>query len=268
MLDRCEMRVGQLISSTSNPAVKSVARLHHLRDCEARREFLLEGTHALTEALAAHWKLRGVYFTQEWLDRNVECMKGIPNDVDSYQVSPEVLRKMVTTQNPDGVVAVAAFAKWDGRIPEFRLAIAVDALQDPGNLGTLVRASVACGADACFVGSNSVATYHPKVIRASAGQWFRQPPLSQPLGPLLDECKSRRVQVLAAAAGGQPIWDADLTRPTLILLGNEGAGLDPRWLERADSIVGVPMSANVESLNVAVTGAMMLYEAMRQQKNR
>lgn len=258
----------QLISSTHNPVVKSVARLHQLRECEARREFLLEGTHALREALAARWKLRGMYCTQEWLDRNIQWMKGVSDEVAAHQVSPEVLRKMVTTQNPDGVVAVAAFAESDGRIPEFRLAIAVDALQDPGNLGTLVRASVACGSDACFVGANSVATYHPKVIRASAGQWFRQPPLSQPLGPLLDACKSRGVQVMAAAAGGEPIWDADLTRPTLILLGNEGAGLDPQWLERADSIVGVPMSAKVESLNVAVTGAMMLYEAMRQQKSR
>lgn len=252
------------ITSTQNPHIKQVVKLHQMRECDARGEFLFEGTHALIESLAAGWNVTSVYFTSDWIDRNSGLQSGLASIPEQYVVSHDILKKMATTPSPDGVVAVGKLPSPMATVPSFRLGIAVDALQDPGNLGALQRSAVACGADEVFVGAGSVAVHHPKVVRASAGQWFRQPPKSFELKRLIDACKPRSIRVFAAVAGGIPVWDIDLTQPSLILLGNEGAGLDRRWIEAADARIGVPMATGVESLNVAMTGTMILYEAMRQ----
>lgn len=252
------------ITSTQNPHIKQVVKLHQMRECDARGEFLFEGTHALIESLAAGWNVTSVYFTSDWIDRNSGLQSGLASIPEQYVVSHDILKKMATTPSPDGVVAVGKLPSPMATVPSFRLGIAVDALQDPGNLGALQRSAVACGADEVFVGAGSVAVHHPKVVRASAGQWFRRPPKSFELKRLIDACKPRSIRVFAAVAGGIPVWDIDLTQPSLILLGNEGAGLDHRWIEAADARIGVPMATGVESLNVAMTGTMILYEAMRQ----
>ncbi|MEI8212514.1 MAG: RNA methyltransferase [Planctomycetota bacterium] len=252
------------ILSTQNPIVKRAMKLHRMSERDSRGEFLFEGTHPLQEAVEAAWALRAVYFTQNWFDRNRALAQRVEAISVNYLVSDEILDKLSTTQTPDGVVAVASSQPTSEIPSDYRLGIAVDALQDPGNLGSLLRSCVACGADALFVGSGSVAVHHPKVIRSTAGQWFRRPPVSVDLGTMIPSAKENGIRVLAAVAGGEPIWDVDFQRPSLVLLGNEGAGLRPEWIDQADQRIGVPMAFGVESLNVAMTGSMILYEAMRQ----
>ena len=142
----------------------------------------------------------------------------------------------------------------------------IERLQDPGNLGTIIRTSVAAGVDGLWLSPDSVDLDHPKVMRASAGEWFRLPTAVAHLPPLIEHYQ--QVQIVATLPQAEiTYWELDWTQPTLILLGNEGAGLSEELVALADRQVKIPLGAGVESLNVAIAAALMLFEAQRQRSN-
>ena len=151
-------------------------------------------------------------------------------------------------------------------MPSTGLLLALETIQDPGNLGTMIRTAAAAGAAGLWVSSDSVDLDHPKVLRASAGQWFRLPmAVSSDLKALAKDCQKQGMQVVATVPNANlTYWEFDLRQPSLILLGNEGAGLSADLVALADRQVKIPLSPGVESLNVAITAALILYEAQRQ----
>jgi RNA methyltransferase, TrmH family len=175
-----------------------------------------------------------------------------------------VLSAIATTLHPDGVVATAR--PLPAILPPFpSLGIALQTLQDPGNLGTIIRTAAGAGADGLWLSDDSVDLENPKVLRASAGQWFRLPMAVVDLQAEIRQFQRQGVQVVATLPTAElTYWEADLTRPTLILLGNEGAGLSPELAGMADVGIKIPLAAGVESLNVAIAAALILYEARRQ----
>ncbi len=226
------------------------------------------------EALAARWPLESVFYTKRWIE---QCTSRGEIGLDKFdpkvrceQVSDSILKSMATTEQPDGVVAVAMFKPNEEAFRKFlkprSLAVAVHALQDPGNLGALIRSAAAAGGDGIFLGAGSIEPSNPKVLRASAGLWFRSPPRPVDLPTWLTKCKSDGMQVLLAKAGGKNYWDHDLKRPTVFLLGNEGGGVSPQIESLADATISIPMQPIVESLNVAMTGTLLMYEASRQRQ--
>lgn len=257
-----------MIESSQNPLIKSVRRLHQASDRKSLGLFLVEGTHSVEEALAAHWPLESVFYTKRWMDHGEIGLDKFSPKVRCEQVSEGVLKSLATTEQPDGVVAVALFKPSEEGFRKFlrprSLAVAVDALQSPGNLGTLIRSSAAAGADGVYLGAGSVEAANPKVIRASAGLWFRTPPRPVELPPWLAKCKTDGMQVLLAKSGGRTFWEFDLKRPTVFLLGNEGGGVSREIESLADDTISIPMQPGVESLNVGMSGTLLLYEAARQ----
>jgi TrmH family RNA methyltransferase len=257
-----------LIESSQNPLVKYVRRLHQASERRALGLFLVEGTHSVTEALAARWPLESVFYTKRWIERGEIGRDKFDAKVRCEQVSDSILKSMATTEQPDGVVAVAMFKPSEEGFRKFlkprSLAVAVDALQDPGNLGSLIRSAAAAGGDGIYLGAGSIDPSNPKVLRASAGLWFRSPPRPVDLPTWLAKCKTDGMQVLLAKAGGKTYWDYDLKRPTVFLLGNEGGGVSPEIESLADATISIPMQPIVESLNVAMTGTLLMYEAARQ----
>jgi TrmH family RNA methyltransferase len=143
-------------------------------------------------------------------------------------------------------------------------------VQDPGNLGTIIRTAAAAGAERLWLSRDSVDLDNPKVLRASAGQWFRLPmAVTLDLTDVVCQCQAQGIQVVATIPDATlSYWDIDLRRPTLILLGNEAAGLRADLERRADQQVKIPLAPEVESLNVAIAAALMLYEAQRQRRNK
>ncbi|MEB3827928.1 RNA methyltransferase [Phormidium sp. CCY1219] len=238
---------------------------------ERRRQqlFLLEGTHLLESACAVNYPLETVCCTPEWRERHGELWdRASQLAVRTETVSVAALEAIATTVNPDGVVATAKrkAVDRDGAIAPSGLSLAVETLQDPGNLGTIIRTAAAAGASGLYLSADSVDADHPKVLRSSAGQWFRLPiAVSTDLKAQITRSQQLGVQVIATAADA-PVtyWDVDYRRPTLILLGNEGAGLSAELLAAADRRVSIPLHAGVESLNVAIAAALILYEARRQ----
>jgi RNA methyltransferase, TrmH family len=256
-----------MLTSTQNPLIKQIKKLHSPKERRETQLFLLEGTHLIQEACAVSYPLQTVCYTPNWESRYPELWSIVSENCDRLElVSDEVIKSIATTVNPDGIVATAprlAFAKPPIPAP---LTIVLSTIQDPGNLGTIIRTAAAAGVDGLWVSQDSVDLDNPKVLRASAGQWFRLAMgVSDDLDALVTSYQQQGVQVVSTTSHIQAsYWDVDLRSPTLILLGNEGAGLSQELLALADLQVKIPMSATVESLNVATSTALILYEARRQ----
>jgi TrmH family RNA methyltransferase len=133
-------------------------------------------------------------------------------------------------------------------------------------LGTIIRTGAGVGLEAIALSQDSVDLDHPKVLRASAGAWFQVPMAMQPSLPeFITQCREQQMQIIATTAEAtQTYWDINWRQPTWILLGNEGAGLSSELLELADRRVSIPIAEGLESLNVAIAAALILYESQRQ----
>jgi RNA methyltransferase, TrmH family len=255
------------ITSTQNPLVKAVRRLHQTKERQQTRSFLLEGTHLLQEACAVQLPLTTLCATEDWQRQHSDLWRqASQRSVQTALVSASALAAMTTTVHPDGVVAVAPRPADRQPALSAALMLLLDRLQDPGNLGTIIRTATAAGAEGLWLTEQSVDLENPKVLRASAGQWFRLPmAVCQTPRELLQRYRQQGGQVVATSMTAQlDYWQLDFTLPTVILLGNEGGGISPALMAEADRAVRVPMAAGVESLNVSITAALLLYEARRQ----
>ncbi len=257
-----------MLTSTKNPLVKLVRKLHQSKFRRAQGQFLLEGTHLIQEALAAQYPIEIACHTPGWAEQHPDLQGQLVSAAQRVEwVTDEVLRALATTVNPDGVIAVAP--QQQRTPPEIStLGMAAEALQDPGNLGTIIRTGVAAGVEGIWLSPDAVAPDHPKVLRASAGQWFRMPTtVAADLVQRVRQWRQQGLQIIATSAGGeQDYWSIDFSLPSVILLGNEGAGLSEALLELADIKVNIPMAGGVESLNVAISAALLAYEAKRQRQ--
>lgn len=255
-----------MLTSLQNPLVKQLRKLHRSKERRQQQVFLLEGTHLLEAAREANRSLVTVCCTAEWQQRHMDLWTWISQTAERVEVvSPEVLRSIATTVEPDGVVATAARSSTP--TPVFtHLGLVLETIQDPGNLGTMIRTAAAAGAEGLLLSADSVDLDHPKVLRSSAGQWFQLPiAASSELKAEITRYQQQGMQVVATLPNAPlTYWQADFRPPTLILLGNEGAGLSPELAALADQQVAIPQSPGVESLNVAIAAALLLYEVKRQ----
>lgn len=256
-----------MLTSVQNPLVKQIKKLHSPKYRRQEQLFLLEGTHLLTEALATSYPVNTICCTPEWQETHGELWELATQTAQRCEiVSPQVLEVMATTVQPDGVVATAS-----RRTPEIftgtlDFGIALETIQDPGNLGTMIRTAAAAGVREMWLSTDCADIDQPKVLRASAGAWFRLPlQVCEDLQASVQQCRQAGVQVVATTSyATQLYWELDYCRPTLILLGNEGAGLSSEMMKLADRQVKIPLGAGVESLNVAIAAAVILYEVQRQ----
>jgi TrmH family RNA methyltransferase len=258
-----------MLTSVQNPLVKSFRKLHQAKERRSQRQFLLEGTHLLQEAIACDYPLTVVCYTPQWQAEHGELAIALQSRADRIEtVAEPVLAAMATTQHPDGVVAIAPQRLRPPAPTISTIALVVETLQDPGNLGTIIRTAVAAGVDGLWLSADSVAPDHPKVLRASAGQWFHLPmAIVEDLGPLLETWQRAGVQLVATSShAAADYWAVDFTRPTAIVLGNEGAGLSAAVEQLATLRTRIPMEPAVESLNVGISAALLLYEARRQRR--
>jgi TrmH family RNA methyltransferase len=251
-----------------NPLVKQLRKLHHAKERREQNLFLLEGTHLLEAAIATHQVLATLCYTSDWQIHYPDLWQIAMQQAQRIeQVSSDVLRAIATTVEPDGVVATMPRLLTQS-LQLSSLGLMLETLQDPGNLGSIIRTAAAAGADGLWLSTDSVDLDHPKVLRASAGQWFRLPmTVSSDLSADVMACKARGIQVVATLPRASlTFWELDWCQPSLILLGNEGSGLSPQLSDLADRAVQVPLGNGVESLNVAIAAALLLYEAQRQRQ--
>ncbi len=256
-----------MLTSLQNSLVKLIRKLHSTKERHKQQLFLLEGTHLLEEACAVNYPLETVCCTPDWQAAHLSLWEEACSRCDRAEiVSREILDAIATTVQPDGVVATAKRSVGQTQIPFTGLVLALETVQDPGNLGTMIRTAAAAGASGLWVSGDSVDLDSPKVLRASAGQWFRlATAVTEDLKATVQQSQQAGMQVVATLPSATlTYWEVDWRKPSLILLGNEGAGLSADLAAIADQHVRIPLSPGVESLNVAIAAALMLYEAQRQ----
>ncbi len=257
-----------ILTSTQNPLIKQVRKLHRAKERTKQNLLLLEGTNLVEAACQVDYRLDTVFYTDRWQENHQSlCRKIAEKEIKTQLVSLEVLNAIATTVNPDGVVAIAPRRLADEpEISKTKLGIALERLQDPGNLGTIIRTAAATSVNSIWLSDDSVDIHSPKVLRASVGEWFRVPiATAQSLSEVVRQHQQAGIQIVATTSqANKNYWQVDFTRPTLLLLGNEGAGLSEDLMAIADEQIKIPLANGVESLNVAVATALLLYEAKRQ----
>lgn len=260
-----------MLTSVKNPWVKELRKLQQSKYRRSHQQFLIEGTHLVQEAIATHYPLNAACATPQWQSEHGELWQQLQTQATRHElISKDVLQALSTTKTPDGVVAIAPIQSTSMPATVPHLGIALETIQDPGNVGTLIRTAAAVNSDGFWVSEDSVDLTHPKVLRASAGQWFRvQKQVTSDLPAQVSEWHSNGCQVLATAAESEvPYWEVDFTQPTVLLMGNEGNGLSPESVARASRVIAIPMADSVESLNVGVAAAVILFEALRQRQSQ
>jgi len=260
------------ITSVHNPLVRQLRKLQQPKERAASQLFLVEGTHAVAAALATHWPLALALATGAWQSAHPELAAALEAGAERFEeVSEAALASIAETTTPSGVVAAARRREHDWRAHPIdpgtaALFVLGETLQDPGNVGTIVRTVAAAGAHGLLLSADSADPEQPKVIRASAGAWFRTPPVRvADLHATMAELAGAGVAIVAAdARATRTLWQLDLRGPVAFVLGSEGRGLGARTLALATEHVAIPQRPDVESLNVAVSCALLLYEAVRQ----
>lgn len=247
--------------------MQQVRALHQARGRREQKMLLLEGTHLLQECRRLKLQPQRLIATERWLVMHSQLLASEP----LQPVSPEVLAAMATTDSPDGVITLLAHPQPKQQPPQWPcleapLVLGLDRVQDPGNLGTILRSALAAGVHQVWLGGGAD-PWQPKVLRASAGAALELPLLRlDSLDAALGLAQGHGAAVLAAVReGGMPYWQHDWQQPTVLLLGNEGSGLDATLLSQPLAQVTIPHDSAVESLNVAVAAGVLLLERCRQQ---
>jgi TrmH family RNA methyltransferase len=252
-----------MITSRSNPRVKYVKRLQADRRFRYREQaFVVEGTRWLSDLARSAVTPREVYCTTEWRESaaNEALLAGLVAPVTP--VDPPIMAEMSDTETPPGVLAVVPMI---GRLlpdPPSLLLI-LDAVANPGNLGTMLRTAAAAGVDGVLLGPGCVDSYNPKVVRGSMGAHLRLPFVAMSWAEIAGVVEGMAVW-LAAAEGDVVYSDVDWRRPSALMVGSEAAGANAAAQALATGLVTIPMHDQTESLNAAVAAAVILFEAARQ----
>ncbi len=254
------------VHSQSNPLLKKIRSLHDRSSRQKLGEFIIEGPRVLNEAYAKGVDIEEIVASQSyWAEgmpqfdmRNIETI---------VVVEDRTFAELVTTNTPCGVVGVASIQKRKlSDCPKAGTIVILDAVQDPGNLGTLIRASLAFGAQGMILSKGCVDPHNPKVVRSATGALFTLPVITDvALEDAISFAKEHKFEVIALHPSAEkPFHDLDLSKNVALLLGAEGQGLSKTSLDSADHLATIPMHDATESLNVALAGGIVLFECMRQ----
>jgi RNA methyltransferase, TrmH family len=254
------------ITSLQNPRVKHIVRLRDEK--RQRREdgvMLVEGYDEIQLALSAGHRPRTLLSASDLLSREIHVDSP---DAERITVSRAVFEKMSYRENPDGWLAVFPIPHVsldDLKLSQSPLVIVAESVEKPGNLGAILRTADAAGVDALLVCDPRVDPWNPNVVRASRGAVFSVATVECDNASALDWLKKHEIRILAAKPSANGVYsDIDLRQPVAIAIGTEDEGLSDFWISNADVRVRIPMLGKVNSLNVSVSTALIVYEAVRQ----
>lgn len=263
-----------VITSVQNPRIKQLLTLQQ-KSSERRKTglFVVEGQRELQHCIEAGLQIDTIFCCEEMAPNlsTVNCQLSTFNyQLSTIYVSPYVYEKIAYRGSTEGIIAVVktpqrslgdlSTAKKPG------LYIVLESVEKPGNLGAVLRSADAAGVDAVIVCDPLTDLYNPNLIRSSIGAIFTVPTVACTSEECISWLKQHQIQILTAQLQDSRVYyDADMCRPTAIVMGTESTGLSPIWREAADAHIRIPMLGRLDSLNVSVSAAILMYEAVRQQ---
>lgn len=240
-----------MITSVQNTQVKNWKKLHRKKYRDREGCFLVEGQHLIEEALESDWSVLEVIISED-------ASYPLPPDMKTTIVSRQVFAEISQTETPQGIAAVVKQQNWSYS-PQ-SLTLLVDAVQDPGNLGTLIRTADAAGFDHVVLGSGSVDPYNDKVIRATQGSIFHIPHFQGKLENYIGLLKESEITIWASTLQNSlPYKELSIPEKGALIVGNEGQGIHQDYVNLADELVHIPIYGEAESLNVSIAAAILMY---------
>ncbi|MBR6790611.1 MAG: RNA methyltransferase [Oscillospiraceae bacterium] len=257
------------ITSKDNPKVREYAKLGSLRKYrQEKNAFVIEGGKLLEEALRSGIEVLSVYVTDRWLEGEwARLIDGL--EEKTTWISDAVEQKIRQSQTPQGVYAVCRML--DNPVNPDKMEmngtlLGLWNLQDPGNVGTMIRAADAMGVDGVVLSRDCCDLYNLKTLRAAMGSLFRMPVLVTDMAGFLEKYRGEVTGFAAVVTGGEDLTEVDFPGKSMIVIGNEGNGLSPEQAEACDRKVTIPMRGNAESLNAAMAATILLWEMAGKRK--
>lgn len=259
-----------MITSISNDLIKLVISLHHKKGRLQENLFLAEGVHLVREGIRAGSQIKQFFWSEKLVksEEGKELLTKLNSEYQGQEVSDRVMEKICETENPQGIVATMAIPPhmelFDST--NFKLGLIIDGLQDPGNVGTIIRIAWAAGCDGLIFTPGAADPFQGKVVRASMGGVFYQRIYRNYEPKTISQWSVRAgVNIIAGDPRATKFcFMTNLSRPSLILVGNEGRGLNPEWDGTNVQKVLIPQPGGAESLNVSISAGILVYEALRQ----
>ena len=254
-----------MITSASNSKVKLVRALAgRARDRREQQAFLAEGVRLVEDAVSSDWPFRFVLHTGDLSARGEQLLSRLKQrGIEADEVSNRLLASISETENSQGILAVLA-DQIPRRVHKLDFVLIADSIRDPGNLGTLLRSAEAAGADAVFLAPGTTDAFAPKVVRSAMGAHFRLPLYEVNWDEVRTQVGAYRWNVYLADMDGVSCWETEFHRPLAIIIGGEAEGATAAARAIAAHKVGIPMHGRGESLNAAVAGSVLMFEAARQ----
>jgi RNA methyltransferase, TrmH family len=257
-----------MITSVHNPKVQAIRKLQ--TQSRARRDehkFVIEGVRLSEEALQAGWQTHEVFFTDQLDERGKKVLVGFTNQgVPAEQVTQEVMKSISETETPQGILAVLSLQALP--IPKnLSFILVLDAVRDPGNLGTILRTAAAAGVQSVLLSPGCADAFAPKVVRAGMGAHFRLPILQPGWETIRHILKTPGKDLgiyLADSIAGSPYTQVDFRLPLALIVGGEAGGAGSESASLADDRVHIPMPGGSESLNAAIAASILIFEVIRQ----
>jgi TrmH family RNA methyltransferase len=258
------------ITSRQNALVKDLRRAFGRGECTEDGYCAIESVRILEEAIRSGLKFKAMFVRESAAERAERLLPQIGSHVETVLLPDEVFDSAVATESPQGVAALVKLkqSSLDAALSApSPLLVCLGGVQDPGNLGTILRSAEAFGATGVMLGEGTVSQFNSKAVRASAGSVFRLNVLRVKWDEALPKMRDAALQLAATSSHkGVPLYEAELSGPLALFIGNEGAGVSKELLREMDQTVVIPHSTKVESLNAGVAGSILLYEVARQRK--
>ena len=266
------------ITSLQNPRIKQLVKLRDRRPRDEAGVFLIEGYREIRRALEKQVTLAELYYAPDWfLGENEPALLAAAQQAGAklFELTRETFAKVAYRERPDGLLAVAP--QWKRSLSELERAesaggarpppfyLVVEAIEKPGNLGTILRSADAAGCDAVIVCDPVTDLFNPNVVRASTGVLFSVPCVVASGAEVMAWLQTQHIRIVVTTPAAEALYtDVSLTGPLAIVMGSEQYGLSEFWLKGADLGVRIPMAGQADSLNVAMAALITLFEAVRQ----
>ncbi|MBP3725754.1 MAG: RNA methyltransferase [Bacteroidaceae bacterium] len=262
-----------LLSSVHNPRIRQLQLLQQ-KSSERRRTglFVVEGVRELGHCLTAGYRVQTLLTCPSLLEKHREAGERLAtvSAREHYEITPAVYERLAYRDNTEGVIAVVetrTTTLQQLQLPDNPLIVVVERVEKPGNLGAILRSAEAAHADAVVVCDALTDIYNPNIIRSSLGAVFLVPTVVCTTEACIGFLTAQGVQILTAQLqDSQPYYATDMRRATAIVMGAEDTGLSDVWRKAADSHIRIPMLGQLDSLNVSVSTAILLFEAVRQRE--
>lgn len=261
----------EVISSAQNPKVKRLLELQQ-KSQERRRSglFVVEGRREIERCLQQGYLVDTLFVCPEIMGQGARGEEQEMSCKRTFQVTADIYNKVAYRGGTEGMIAevqAKQLSLGDLQLGAAPMIVVLERVEKPGNLGAVLRSADAAGMDAVIVCDPLTDLYHPNIIRSSTGAVFSMPCVACTSAECIEFLKAKGIQILTAQLQDSHLYyDTDMTRPTAIVMGTEATGLTDQWREAADAHIRIPMLGIADSLNVSVSAAILMFEAVRQRQ--